>query len=216
MKNKKFKTQFDEISEQLKSSGKIVLSPERYREAFEVVREYYKDDALMKWLAGDCDSGFIAEKLFKVAVELSKESLVYFDSEEKNAIAIWFSADVSLFNISKVLNSGGRELIKAGGMSFLKRILKYELYANKLKHKYSGKNCWHLFVFAMKDSVAGRHLYTSPMLDSVARYCWERNIPCYTEVNTVQDIVELKQAGFQIREWGAIPGTDVSHFALIL
>lgn len=209
-------TQFFEIKKILEEKGLVVLRPDEYEDIYELVQRYYKDDALMKWFAGRDKAGIVSEKMFKIAVSFSKESLIYYDSKDRNALTIWLHSEVDLKKIFKILKTGGSEIINLGGLNLLKKVIVYEYFANRIKHRQSGKHCWHLFVFAVKDGKAGRYIYSEKMLNPITKYAWENNIPCYAEVNKPEDIPALQKAGFQIRGSEKVPGSDINHYVLMI
>lgn len=215
MKKKRNK-EFAEVKQILSEKGLIVAEEKDYEQFLDIVLSAFEKDELMNWLAQGKNVREYVRNIFNIVIHLSDEKLIYFDSEERQAVAFWMTSEIKLYRIKTLINSGAKELVKLGGIPFLKRVLSYEHSAGKLKRKYSGKNSWYLYIFAAGEGNNQRLIYADPVVKPVTEYCWEKGIPCYAEVNSVLDTVAMKQAGFQVREVNTVPKSTVKQFSLLL
>ena len=130
------------------------------------------------------------------------------------ALAIFVHPDYNGTPTLPFLSSGGIKLPFMKSPSILMRLLNYEKYAMQLKKKYADNNCWYLYNLTVTPEYQHKGLASKvlrPMLD----FLDVTGQSCYLETNKDVNVPLYEHFGFELKETGVIPGTDISHYAML-
>ena len=205
----------DEAKKVIREAGLYIVKESDYERILNVAADYYEADALVTWLCGGKFRREIFMNIVRAAIYSMPDVFIYSDSEEFNALAIWIAPGFSGVNIPLYLKKGGFDLLKMGGMALIFRLLIYNAYSNRLRKRQTGGKDWYLFVYTVRTIAKGLG-YGEKMLKPITEFAWKRGEACYSEVNNDEGIAIMKQAGFQVREQGTVPGSNVNHYGVIV
>jgi GNAT superfamily N-acetyltransferase len=205
----------EEAKKVIREAGLYIVKESDYERILNVAADYYEEDALVTWLCGGKFRREVFMNIVRAAIYAMPDTFIYADSDEFNALAIWNAPGFSGINVPNYLKKGGYDLLKLGGISLIFRLFIYNSYATKLRKRQTGGKDWYLFVYTVRTISQGQG-YGEKMLKPITEFAWKRGEACYSEVNNDIGIAIMKQAGFQVREQGKVPGSNVNHYGLIV
>lgn len=207
--------EFDEAKQYVEEKGFVRIGWDDYRKVAELVGNYYRDDALFTWMCGGAYDPKLVENIVMASMCAVPDILVYADSLELNAVAVWMAPGFSKMKFFSYMRNGGNAIFKSGGLSLFFRMLKYNNFSSALRSKLTNKKDWFLFLYAVKEE-SSKDVYSTMLIRPMSEFGWTHRRACYSEMNTLEGIMMLKKAGFQVRVNSNIPGTEVRHFGMML
>ena len=205
----------EEAKKVIRDAGLYIVKESDYERILNVAADYYEEDALVTWLCGGKFRRDIFMNIVRAAIFSMPDTFIYADSEEFNALAIWDAPGFAGVSVITYLKKGGLDLLKQGGISLIFRLFIYNLYSGRLRKRQTGGKDWYLFVYTVRTIAKGLG-YGERMLKPITEFAWKRGEACYSEVNNDVGIAIMKQAGFQVREQGKVPGSNVKHYGMIV
>jgi len=73
---------------------------------------------------------------------------------------------------------------------------------------------WYLMVIGVDPMYQGRG-YASALIKPTLAQIDREHLPCYLETNNERNVPIFEHYGFKVVEAGIIPGTNVSHWAML-
>lgn len=205
----------DEAKKVIREAGLYIVKESDYERILNVAADYYEEDALVTWLCGGKFKREIFMNIVRAAIYSMPDTFIYADSEDFNALAIWIAPGFGGVNIPVYFKNGGFDLLKKGGIGLIFRLFIYNMYSGGLRKRQTGGKDWYLFVYTVRTISKGLG-YGERMLKPITEFAWKRGEACYSEVNNDIGIAIMKQAGFQVREQGKVPGSNVNHYGMIV
>ena len=206
---------FEGARKVVRDAGLYIVKEDEYDRMLDIASMYYVTDKLLIWLCNGVYDPKVFKHIIRGMIKSTPDSLIYADSPDMNAIAFWMPPDASRISLLAFFKHGGSELLKSRGVMFFLRLINYELYATRLRKRQTGGKDWFLFMYTVKNANSGMG-YGEKMLMPITEFAWGRGEACYSEVNTDDGIAMLKQAGFQVREQGKVPGSNVNHYGVLV
>lgn len=133
------------------------------------------------------------------------------DNIQANGIAVFFPPEYKDIGIISYLKAGGYKLISKLDVV---RMLRFDNFASKIKKKYTDKNTWYLFSFAVLPEARGKGI-GSTLLKSMLNYFDQRNQACYLETLKKENVSLYEHYGFKLMEEVKVPGTDMTLYAML-
>ena len=205
----------EEAKKVIRDAGLYIVKESDYERILNVAADYYEEDALVTWLCGGKFRRDIFMNIVRAAIFSMADTFIYADSEEFNALAIWDAPGFAGVSVITYFKKGGLDLLKQGGISLIFRLFIYNLYSGRLRKRQTGGKDWYLFIYTVRTIAKGLG-YGERMLKPITEFAWKRGEACYSEVNNDVGIAIMKQAGFQVREQGKVPGSNVNHYGMIV
>ena len=194
----------------------VVEDVNEYAECMEKYIEGYATNPIFNYICGGEFNKEICAGIFKISVSaMGENSVIYADSKEMNACAVWFPSGAYSVKLLDFFRCGGSDIIKLGGFSLVKRIIKYELYVSALKGKQTNHNDWYLFSYenvANKDTDEMLKLLISPAVE----FAWKNQRAIYAECAKPDQLAACRKIGFHISDQKKIPGTDITLSSIMV
>lgn len=199
----------------VEKAGLYIVPKNRVKELSKIAADAYFDYPLHNWFSGGKYDEYVSEKVMEITLKTMKDdAVIYADSEELNGFAVWIPMG---FNGSKTLPfllNGGLSLIFHSGFGIIGKLLTYENYAMKLKEHFTGNGDWYLYNISVKKSAQGKGI-AGKLLRPMLEFCDNENIVSYLETNKESNVSLYRHFGFELAEEGKIPGSSVTHYAMV-
>ena len=143
-----------------------------------------------------------------------KDAVIYADSEEMNGFAVFLPFGFTGSKTLPFILNGGLKLIFLAGPSIIFRLLKYEVFAMKLKRKYTNNFDWYLYNLSVKKDSQGKGI-ASKLLKPMLKFCDDEKMICYLETNNEINVHLYNHFDFTLMEEILIPNTGVYHYAMV-
>ena len=181
----------------------------------EVSADAYKDYPLHNWFT----KGKYDEKASKLLMQItlktmSKDAIIYADSEEMNGFAVWIPFGFTGNKAIPFLKSGGLKLIFHSGFGIINRLSAYEKYAMNLKKEFTDNYDWYLFNLSIKKDAQGKGI-ASKLLRPMLEFCDDEKMVAYLETNKESNVGLYQHYGFELKKEEIIPKTPVYHYAMV-
>lgn len=209
------KNELSRAREAVKKAGLYPAQKSDIRALSEVAADAYRDYPLHNWFSG----GSYDEKASELILSMSLRSMldgavIYADSDELNGFAIWLPSGFTGSKTVPFLVSGGIKLIFHSGPGIVGRLLTYENFAMKLKKELTGHNDWYLYNLSIKTSAQGKGI-ASKLLRPMLELCDNEKTTAYLETNKEKNVGLYEHFGFELKKEEKIPGSDVTHYAMV-
>ena len=205
----------NDVKEMLRQEGMYLIEDsDETEKMLDVMVRFYAEDELFKWF---CDGEYdeVTVRNIMRAGICSMPAISYADSSEFNAVAAWIPPGNKVLSIIPYLQNGGIDLYRQRGMRIVSKLLSYQGYASKMHKFITGNVDWYLFSYAVNPD-CDCFEYSEKILRPITRYGWERGEACYCEVTSDLGIHIMKAAGFQVRDQGKIPRSNVDYYGVMV
>ena len=150
----------------------------------------------------------------KIALKtMFKDAVIYADSEEMNGFAVFLPFGFTGSKTLPFILNGGLKLIFLAGPGIIVRLLKYEIFAMKLKRKYTNNFDWYLYNLSVKKDAQGKGI-ASKLLRPMLKFCDDEKMVCYLETNNEPNVRLYNHFDFTLKEEVIIPKTEVHHYSM--
>ena len=191
------------------------MPKDRINELASVAADAYRDYPLHNWFLGGKYDENLSEKIMEITLmSMSKDAVIYADSEELNGFAVWLPLGFRGTEVLPFLKSGGLKFILRSGFSVIGRLITYENYAMNLKKEFTGNVDWYLYNLSVKKSAQGKGI-AGKLLRPMLRFCDEENIVTYLETNKESNVSLYEHFGFELSKKEPIPKSPVMHYAMV-
>ena len=150
---------------------------------------------------------------WKVSLRMCiKNSLCLSDSEDVKGVAV-FSNGAQKDSIWDYIKNGGLLILPKMGLAAVKRMTKFEKFANGIKEKYANENCWYFYVFTVLPECRKKGI-GSKILRKVFKFFDENQKDCYLETLTYENVGIYNRYGFELVETLNVPDSDLTMYAM--
>ena len=199
----------------VEKAGLYIVPKERINELASVAADAYRDYPLHNWFLGGKYDENLSKKIMEITLmSMSKDAVIYADSEELNGFAVWLPLGFRGTEVLPFLKSGGLKFILRSGFSVIGRLITYENYAMNLKKEFTGNVDWYLYNLSVKKSAQGKGI-AGKLLRPMLRFCDEENIVTYLETNKESNVSLYEHFGFELSKKEPIPKSPVMHYAMV-
>ncbi|MBO4899193.1 MAG: hypothetical protein J5509_02785 [Lachnospiraceae bacterium] len=206
----------DEVKVMLRREGMyIIKNRDEMEEALDVMTEFYRDDDLFIWFCGGEYDETTTRNIMRAGLYSMPNFIIYADSPEVNAVAAWIPPGNKNLPVIPYLKNGGIELYKQNGLGIAYKLLTYQGYASRMHKSITGKGDWYLFSYAVKPGLDYNE-FSQKLLRPMTKYGWETGESCYSEVTSELGVNFMRAAGFQVRDQGRIPRSNVNYFGVMV
>ena len=196
-------------------AGLYIVPKDRINELASVAADAYRDYPLHNWFLGGKYDENLSKKIMEITLmSMSKDAVIYADSEELNGFAVWLPLGFRGTEVLPFLKSGGLKFILRSGFSVIGRLITYENYAMNLKKEFTGNVDWYLYNLSVKKSAQGKGI-AGKLLRPMLRFCDEENIVTYLETNKESNVSLYEHFGFELSKKEPIPKSPVMHYAMV-
>ncbi len=115
---------------------------------------------------------------------------------------------------AKFVLKGGFGLVRRSGFKILSRLTSYENYCEDMMKRHIDKNTWYIANLAVDPPYQNKGL-AKRMLNPFLNYFDETGSSAYLETHSGSNVPFYEHFGFELVETGKLPGTDVTHYAML-
>ena len=196
-------------------AGLYIVPESRIKELAKVAADAYRDYPLHNWFFGGKYDESVSEKIMEITLmSMSKDAVIYADSEELNGFAVWLPLGFRGTEVLPFLKSGGLKFILRSGFSIIGRLITYENYAMNLKKEFTGNVDWYLYNLSVKKSAQGKGI-AGKLLRPTLLFCDEENKLTNHETNKESNVSLYEHFGFELSKKEPIPKSPVMHYAMV-
>ncbi|TRO46654.1 GNAT family N-acetyltransferase [Candidatus Bathyarchaeota archaeon] len=196
----------------------VRLTKLQSKPAGETLARAFQDDSLFVYLIPDVvERKTLLPILFEIMVRYGiRYGEVYATSPLMEGVACWLSPGKTEMILRRIINVAGFSLIyyyiKFGDV--LSRFFSYNEYAAVLHHRYANVPHWYLSPIGVDPKFQGKG-YGSSLLGSMLFRIDQEHLPCFVETQSQSNVSLYEHFGFHVVEKGVIPGTTLSHWAML-
>lgn len=140
---------------------------------------------------------------------------VYTTSANIEGIAIWEKPNNHHSNITFNDIIKGFSLPFKVGISSLYRIIKYQIWAVKIRKKLVREPFWYLDIIAVNPEEQGKG-FAGKLIEPVLNKARERNEKIYLETQNNKNISLYEKYGFKLVHTAKLGKTSVNHYCMIM
>ena len=199
----------------IEKAGLYIVQPEDIDRLAKVAADAYRDYPLHNWFTNGKYDAKASELLMEVTLKsMSKDAIIYADSEEMNGFAVWVPFGFKGTEALPFLRHGGLKLFLYTGLGFVGRLLSYEKYAMNLKKEFTDHYDWYLFNLSIKKDAQGKGI-ASKLMRPMLQFCDDECMVAYLETNKESNVSLYEHYGFALMHEELIPKTPVMHYAMV-
>ena len=199
----------------IEKAGLYIVQEKDLDRLAEVAADAYQDYPLHNWITKGKYDAKASRLIMQITLKtMTRDALIYADSEELNGFAVWLPFGFSGSKTIPFLLNGGLSLILHSGLGIIGRLLTYESYAMNLKKTFTDHYDWYLYNLSIRKDAQGRGLASKlmrPMLD----FCDAEKMVAYLETNKASNVELYRHYGFDLMKEEVIPKTSVMHYAMV-
>lgn len=177
--------------------------------------EAFKDYVLFEYLSGGSYDIEKMTKFWEISIRTSFKSLLGISADEKTSSVILLKENCSdSTSVFEYIKHGGLKFFKLFGIKNTLNIMNFENFAEKIKNKYTTKNCTYLLAFATRPEMCGKG-YGSSVMKPVLEYLDKTEQDCYLETLKEYNVALYEHFGFELKETAVVPNTDMKLYAML-
>ena len=199
----------------IERAGLYVVGEKDLERVSEVAADAYRDYPLHNWFTGGKYDAKASRLIMQISLKtMTKDALIYADSEEINGFAVWLPFGFTGSKTLPFLMNGGLSLICHSGPGIIGRLLTYETYAMNLKKEFTDHYDWYLYNLSVKKEAQGKGI-ASKLMRPMLRFCDDECMVAYLETNKEANVGLYEHYGFDLMREERIPKTPVTHYAMV-
>ena len=199
----------------IEKAGLYIVQKNDLDRLAEVAADAYQDYPLHNWLTKGKYDARASKLIMQISLKtMTEDAVIYADSEEINGFAAWLPFGFTGSKTLPFLMSGGLSLILHSGLGIIGRLLTYENYAMNLKKEFTNNYDWYLYNLSIKKDAQGKGI-ASKLMRPMLGFCDDEKMVAYLETNKEQNVGLYQHYGFQLMKQEFIPGTPVTHYAMV-
>lgn len=194
------------------------LTSAQTKQAGEILARAFQDDPLFTYFIPDAFERQTA--LPPLLAMMARYSVCYGEayatSPRLEGVACWFPPGNVEMTLWRILRIAGISFlyyfIKVGAA--LSKFFSYTEYAAKLHERHAQGPHWYLSPIGVDPRFQGKG-YASQLLRPMLSRIDQERLPCFLETQTETNVSLYQHFGFLVVETGTIPGTDLTHWAML-
>lgn len=199
----------------IENAGLYIVEEKDLERLADVSADAYQDYPLHNWFTKGKYDEKASKLLMLVTLKaMTKDSIIYADSEELNGFAVWLPFGFTGSKAIPFLLSGGLGLFLHAGLGFVGRLLSYESYAMNLKKEFTEHYDWYLFNLSVRKDAQGKGI-ASKLMRPMLQFCDDERMVSYLETNKESNVGLYKHYGFELMKEEQIPKSNVMHYAMV-
>jgi hypothetical protein len=188
------------------------------KQAGETLARAFQDDSLFVYLIPDA---IRRKTLLPTLLEIMARYAilygeVYATSPLMEGVACWFPPGKTEMTLRRIIRVAGLPLIQyyIKNRDVLSRFFSYNEYAAMLHHRYANVPHWYLSPIGVDSKLQGKG-HGSSLLRSMLHRIDQEHLPCFVETQSQKNVSLYEHFGFRVVEKGVIPGTNLTHWAML-
>jgi predicted GNAT family acetyltransferase len=141
-----------------------------------------------------------------------------FTTENVEGVGIWLplkNGDSSSFTTAvRFIRSGGLKLDKHVNKGTIAVIKKYGDYSGEMHHRIAHGQHWYLMSIGVGKEFQGQG-FSKKLILPMLEYFDKNGHSCYLETHNPRNVSIYEKFGFKVMETGKLPGSDITHWAMM-
>lgn len=194
------------------------LTKYQSKQAGETLAQAFQDDALFVYLIPDAiKRKTLLPTLLEIMTHYAiRYGEVYATSPLMEGVACWFPPGKTEITLRRIVCVAGLPLIYyyVNNRDVLSRFFSYNEYAAILHHRYANFPHWYLSPIGVDPKLQGKG-HGSSLLRSMLYRIDQEHLPCFVETQSRKNVSLYEHFRFRVVEKGVIPGTNLTHWAML-
>ncbi len=196
----------------------VRLAEDQVKPAAEALARAFQDDPLMAHFIPDASrrKSLLPRWYRMVTRNGVLYGEVYATSASLEGVAAWFPPGKAKITSWRMIRVGGLSLVYfyLRTRDVVSRVMSYLEYTSELQERHAPFPHWYLFPIGVDPIFQGKG-YGSRLLRPMLVRIDQENLPCYLETDTERSVSIYQHYGFEVVERGIVPGSEVSHWAML-
>ena len=196
----------------------VRLKKSQSKPAGKTLARAFQDDSLFVYLIPDAirRKTLLPTLLEIMARYASIYGEVYATSPLMEGVACWFPPGKTEMTLRRIIRVAGLPLVHyyIKNRDVLSRFFSYNEYAAMLHHRYANVPHWYLSPIGVDPKLQGKG-YGSNLLKSMLSRIDQEHLPCFVETQSQKNVSLYEHFGFHVVDKNNIPGTDLTHWAML-
>ena len=194
----------------------VRLKKSQIKSAAEMLARAYQDDPLFAYFIPDASerknkSHYLHE--FSIRYGLSYGE-VYATSPNLEGVAVWLPLEKAHVTLLRSIRSGGLSILFKLGVKPVFRLRSAGDFIFAVQTHCVHFPHWYLFCLGVEPQFQGKG-YASILLKVMFARLDKEHLPCYVETQSEKNVPIYQHYGFEVVEEVVIPGTGISHWAML-
>lgn len=194
----------------------IRLKKSQIRLADEMLARAYHDDPVFTYFIPKNSerkrlSPYIFQFLLRYGVLYGE---AYATSPNMEGVAIWLPYEKAEITPWRAIRSGFLSLYFRVGKEVISRMSHFTEYDYKLQYRHANFQHWYGFLMGVDLKFQGRG-YASALMKPMLARADQEHLPFYLETHKERNVSVYKHYGFKVVEKDTIPGTHITHWAML-
>jgi len=198
------------------STNPIRLTKAQIKPAAKVLAHAFQDDPLFAYFLPDTLER--KDKLHHVFECLTRYGILYGEayatSPNLEGVTVWFPPGRAEMTLWRTIRCGALSLYFKVGRKVVSRVLSFFDYAFQVHSRHAPFPHWYGGILGVDPRFQGRG-YMSALMKPILARIDQEHLPCYIETNNEENLPIHKHYGFEVVEVSTVPGSDVTHWAML-
>ena len=194
----------------------VRLTKAQIKPAAEMLARAFQEDPLIGYFFPDASerknkSSYIFEFLIRYGVLYGE---VYAISPNLEGVAVWLPSEKADVSFWRMMRSGGLLMIPKISKEVIGRQRYFSQYVTPMHKRHAPFCHWFLQTIGVDPMFQGKG-YASTLLKAMFARIDAEHLPCYVETQNEKNVSIYQHYGFKVVEEVIIPGTEISHWAML-
>lgn len=154
-------------------------------------------------------------RFWKVMLKASKKRSIQLATDELcESVAVVFEPGYKGPSLFSYIRHGGLNLILDFGLLSIRRMIKFEKFANKVKKEFIKKNTWYFYSLAVVPS--RQHTgEASRLVRPLMQFLMDNNQNCYLETLNEDNVNIYEHYGFSLVATTFVPNSELTLYGMV-
>ena len=152
---------------------------------------------------------------WKVMLKASKNNAIHLATDEEcESVAVVFKPGYKGPSLFSYIRYGGIKLLFNFGLSSIRRMLKFEIYAETIKKNYIKDNTWYFYSLAVSPSRQNKG-EASKLVRPLMQFWKDNNQTCYLETLNSRNVSIYQHFDYKLVSTTNIPSSDLILYGMV-
>ena len=193
----------------------VRLKKSQVKPVGEMFARAFQDDPLLTYfLPGTSQREKVLPYIFELAIRYGVSyGEVYAISSNLKGVAVWLPAETANMSLWGMIRCGGLSLIPKIGRA-MGKLQRFNEYTDLMRRRHAPFRHWFLQTIGVDPVFQGKG-YAGALLRAMLVRMDEEHLPCYLDTQNGKNVPIYQHYGFKVIEQVVIPGTEISHWAML-
>jgi GNAT superfamily N-acetyltransferase len=194
----------------------IPLQRHQVKSASETLARAFLADPLWSYFVPDVSArGKLLRYIFEIRIEFTvSHGEVYGTSPNLEGVAVWLPDKKADMTVTETIRHYGIHVLFKIGLRTMFRMLPVGNFIYDIRKRFAPRHYWYLSPIGIAPQFQGKGYAGALLKPMFARFDKEGS-SCYLEAQKRENVDIYLHYGFKVVHEAVVPGTDVSHWAMI-